>query len=158
MNRRDFIKSTSLLPAAAAGSLLPQFSLSAFAAAAKWRVFVVVTKVEVLNPEGTTRVWLPMPLVADTDYQKNLGSTWSIDGGAATSAIDSKYGAELVTAEWPAGVKKPVITVSSRFATMDRAVDLSKPAKPVKAERAELQRYLAATEYMPTDGIVRDTA
>jgi transglutaminase-like putative cysteine protease len=28
----------------------------------------------------------------------------------------------------------------------------------VKAERAELQRYLAATELMPTDGIVRDTA
>ena len=158
MNRRDFIKTTSLLPAAAAVSVLPQFSLSAYAAAAKWRVFEVTTKVEVLKPEGATRVWLPMPLVADTDYQKNLGSTWSIDGGTAVSAIDSKYGAEMIVAEWPDAAKIPVVTVTSRFATMDRAVDLSKPAKVVKAERAELQRYLAATELMPTDGIVRDTA
>ena len=83
MNRRDFIKTTSVLPAAAAVAVLPQFSLSAFAAAARWRVFEVTTKVEVLKPEGTTRVWLPLPLVADTDYQKNLGSTWSIEGGTA---------------------------------------------------------------------------
>ena len=62
MNRRDFIKTTSMLPAAAAVSVLPQFAPSAFAAAAKWRVFEVTTKVEVLKPEGTTRVWLPLPL------------------------------------------------------------------------------------------------
>ena len=105
MNRRDFIKTTSLLPAAAAVSVLPQFSLSAYAAAAKWRVFEVTTKVEVLKPEGATRVWLPMPLVADTDYQKNLGSTWRIDGGTAVSAIDSKYGAEMIVAEWPDAAK-----------------------------------------------------
>ncbi|MDB5810685.1 MAG: conserved hypothetical secreted protein, partial [Betaproteobacteria bacterium] len=159
MNRRDFIKTTSLLlPAAAAASVLPQFSMSAFAAAAKWRVFEVVTKVEVLKPEGATRVWLPLPLVADTDYQKNLGSTWSIDGGSAASTTDGRYGAEMVSAEWPTAVKSPVISVSSRFATIDRAVDVTKPGRPVKAERAELQRYLAATEFMPTDGIVRDTA
>jgi len=158
MNRRDFIKTTSLLPAAAAVASLPQFSLSAFAAAAKWRVFEVTTKVEVLKPEGTTRVWLPLPLVADTDYQKNLGSTWSIEGGTAVTGMDGKYGAEFIAAEWPASVKAPVVVATSRFATMDRAVDLSKPGRPVKAERAELQRYLAATEYMPTDGIVRDTA
>jgi transglutaminase-like putative cysteine protease len=159
MNRRDFIKTTTLVPAAAAVSALPHFSLSAFAAAAaKWRVFEVTTKVEVLTPAGATRVWLPLPLVADTDYQKNLGSTWSIEGGSAVSTTDGKYGAELVAAEWPDSVKTPVVTVSSRFATIDRAVDLSKPGKVVKAERAELQRYLAATEFMPTDGIVRDTA
>src|SRR3954470_10857702 len=111
MNRRDFIKTTSVLPAAAAVSMLPQFSLSAYAAAAKWRVFEVVTKVEVLKPEGATRAWLPLPLVADTDYQKNLGSTWSIDGGTAASTTDGKYGAELVAAEWPAASKAPVITL-----------------------------------------------
>ncbi|HWP87679.1 MAG TPA: twin-arginine translocation signal domain-containing protein, partial [Burkholderiales bacterium] len=99
MNRRDFIKTTSLLPAAAAVAVLPQFSLSAFAAAAKWRVFEVTTKVEVLKPEGTTRVWLPLPLVADTDYQKNLGSTWSIEGGTAVTGMDGKYGAEFIAAE-----------------------------------------------------------
>ena len=108
MNRRDFIKTTSLLPTAAAVSALPRFSLSAFAAtSAKWRVFEVTTKVDVLKPAGTTRAWLPLPLVADTDYQKNLGSTWSIEGGSAVTATDGKYGAELVSAEWPESVKMP---------------------------------------------------
>lgn len=158
MNRRKFIKTAAVFPAVAAVSALPQFSPSAFAAAAKWRVFEVTTRVEVLKPAGATRAWLPLPLVADTDYQKNLGSTWSIDGGAAVSTTDGRYGAELVAAEWPADVKAPVITVSSRFATHDRAVDLSKPGTVAKADRAELQRYLAATEFMPTDGIVLDTA
>src|SRR3954462_13552252 len=136
MNRRDFIQPTSMLPAAAAVSVLPQFALSAFAAAAKWRGFEVTAKVEVLKPEGTPRVWLPLPLVADTDYQKNLGSTWSIEGGTATTALDGNYGAEFITAEWPASVKAPVVSVTSRFATMDRAVDLSKPVKIAKPERA----------------------
>ena len=159
MNRRDFIKSSTLLPAAAAVAALPRFSLSAFAAAdGKWRVFEVKTKVEVLKAAGSTRVWLPLPLVSDTDYQKNLGSTWSIEGGSAVTATDGKYGAELVAAEWTDAAKTPVVEVSSRFATRDRAVDLSRPGKVAKAERAELQRYLAATEFMPTDGIVRDTA
>jgi transglutaminase-like putative cysteine protease len=155
MNRRDFIKSAALLPAV---TVLPPFAFSAFAAAAKWRVFEVTTRVEVLKPEGATRVWLPLPLMADTDYQKNLGSTWSIDGGTAVRATDGKYGAELIAAEWPIGVKSPVVTLTSRFATIDRAVDLTKPGEVVKAGRAELQRYLAATEYMPTDGIVLDPA
>ena len=159
MNRRDFIKASTLLPAAAAVTALPLFSLSAFAAAeGKWRVFEVKTRVEVLKPAGVTRVWLPLPLVADTDYQKNLGSTWSIEGGSAAGATDGKYGAELIAAEWADAAKTPVIEASSRFATRDRAVDLSKPGKAAKAESAELQRYLAATEFMPTDGIVRDTA
>ena len=159
MNRRDFIKTSSVLPAVAAVGAIPWFSTSAFAAAdGKWRVFEIKTKVEVLKPAGATRVWLPLPLVADTDYQKNLGSTWNIEGGSASTATDGKYGAELVFAEWPDAAKTPVVEVSSRFATRDRAVDLSKPGKVPKAERAELQKYLAATEFMPTDGIVRDTA
>jgi hypothetical protein len=122
-------------------------------------VFDVTTKVEVLKPCGTNaRVAAASRWQADTDYQKNLGSTWSAEGGTITSTTDGKYGAELIAVEWPDAVKNPVVQVNSRFATHDRAVDLSKPSKVSKADRAELQRYLAATEYMPTDGIVRDTA
>ena len=161
MDRRGFLKIGTLLPAAAAVSATPALSTFAYANVApgdKWRVFEVTTKVEVLKSAGTTRVWLPLPLVTDTDYQKNLGSIWSVEGGTAVTATDGKYGAELLHAEWPASVNNPVIQLSSRFATRDRAVDLGKPGKPVNADPAELQRYIAATELMPTDGIVRDTA
>ncbi len=158
MNRRDFIKTASLLPAAAAVSVLPQFALSAFAAAAKWRVFEVTTKVGVLKPAGTSRVWLPLPLAGDTDYQKNLGSTWNVEGGTAAVVNDGKYGAEMLYFEAAASDKVPAVRMTSRFATIDRAVDLSKPGSGSKADRADLQRYLASTELIPTDGIVRDTA
>jgi len=62
----------------------------------------------------------------------------------------------MVWAEWDAGVK-PAITLVSRFATRDVAVDLTKPGKG-QPDRAELARYLKATALLPTDGIVKATA
>jgi transglutaminase-like putative cysteine protease len=64
----------------------------------------------------------------------------------------------LLDAHWQAGTEHPVIEVVSRFATRDRAVDWTKPGKFVPTEKAVLARYLQATEDIPTDGIVRDTA
>lgn len=160
MNRREFIKTSTVLPmAAAAVSALPQFSVSAFAAPGdKWRVFEVTTKVGVLKPAGVTRVWLPLPLAGDTDYQKNLGNTWNVGSGTAAVSTDGKYGAEMLYVEFSDASKVPVVELTSRFATRDRALDLSKPGNAGKADRAELQRYLAPTELIPSDGIVRDTA
>jgi transglutaminase-like putative cysteine protease len=159
MNRRNFIKTGSLLPAAVAVSALPQFSSSAFAASPdRWRVFEVTTKVEVLNSTDAPRVWLPLALAADTDYQKNLGNTWSAEGGAARLVTDGRWGAELLSIEFPAASALPVVQVTSRFATRDRIVDLGKPGAAVRADPAELKHYLASSELVPTDGIVRDTA
>ena len=158
MNRRDFIKTTTMLPAAAAVSALPQFVSGALAATDRWRVFEVTTKVGVLKPAGISRVWLPLPLVGDSDFQKNLGSTWAVEGGTASAVSDGKYGAEMLYFETAETGKVPAVRVTSRFATRDRAVDLSKPGTPGKAERAELQKYLAPTDLIPTYGIVRDTA
>ena len=155
MNRRDFIRTTSILPAAA---LMPQLISQAFAATDKWRVFEVTTKVGVIKAAGATRVWLPLPFATDTGYQKNLGSTWTVEGGTASVAVDRKYGAEMLVFEATETGKVPAVQVTSRFATRDRAVDLSKPGAAPKADRAELQLALAPTELMPTDGIVRDTA
>src|SRR5262249_50701156 len=72
---------------------------------------------------------------------------------------DGKYGAEMVYAEWQAGEKAPILEVMSRFATRDRVVDISRPnpgAPKLSAEEIALET--AATDLIPTDGIVRDTA
>ena len=71
MDRRQFLKSTAMLPAAAAVSGMPRFASADTAAAGDWRVFEVTTEAKVLEPVGVTRVWLPVPLARDTDYQKN---------------------------------------------------------------------------------------
>ena len=52
---------------------------------------------------------------------------------------------------------QPVIEVTSRFRTRDRKVEL-KPGAGMLASAAEQAVYLKPTEFMPTDGIVRETA
>ncbi len=77
MDRRSFLKAGALLPAAAA----PGFSLAQQLPfqpkqAQHWRMFEVTTRVDVLVPGGTTKVWLPVPSV-NSGYQKVVDNAWS---------------------------------------------------------------------------------
>jgi transglutaminase-like putative cysteine protease len=155
MHRRDFLRLAGL---STSGLVLPAAVTNAFAQspADRWRTFEVTTRVEVLQPAGRTRVWLPTPLTVDTPYQKSLGSTFRAEGGEGRAMSDPAWGLGVVWAQWEEGAR-PVLTMVSRFATRDIAVDLSRPGT-VRGDRAELARYLEATEYLPTDGIVRKTA
>ena len=144
MERRTFLKSVGVSTAAAE--------------TAGWRTFEVTSKVEVANPSGVTRVWMPLPLAAETDYHKPLGNNWK-GNGAMRQHRDDKYGATLLFVEWPASEKAPMVEVVSRFSTRDRNVDLSKPlASAAKESPAVLKTYTAATKLMPVDGIVLETS
>jgi len=156
MNRRQFLRSSISFSAL---SVLPvRLPLAgAVAESGTWRNFEVTTQVEVLKPEGITRVWLPTPLTVETPYQKPLGNTWKAEGGKVASQTDPKYGAGMLSAEWPAG-QKPLLTLTSRFATRDIAVDLAGPGRTPAEQATELQKYLEPTELLPTDGIVKQTA
>ncbi len=160
MERRTFLKSVGVSTAAALVGV-PARSRTAAAAetASGWRTFEVTTKAEVANPSGVTRVWLPLPLAAETDYHKPLGNNWKGNAAVMRNHRDEKYGATLLFVEWPASEKAPVVEVVSRFSTRDRAVDLSKPmASPVKESPAVLKTYTAPTKLMPVDGIVLETS
>jgi len=161
MQRRAFLKSGLAASAALALGATPRLvgAAESLTASNPWRKFEAVTRIEVANPTGTTRVWVPVPLLTDTDYFKRGGDTWT--GNAATTRVvkDSRYDVGLVSAEWPASEKSPVLEITSRFATRDRAVDLGKASgKPVREDRAVLARYLEPTKLIPTDGIVLETA
>jgi transglutaminase-like putative cysteine protease len=153
MNRRDFLRSTGFASAALA---LP--GSSAFAqdrAPEAWRMFEVITRVEVLNPSGVTRVWLPVPLTEDRPFLKALGNSFDAEGGTTRYAVDSQYGAGMVCGEWSEGTK-PVLVLKSRFATRDAVVDLSRPYNPRPESMVTLLRYTSSTEHMPTQGAVKD--
>jgi transglutaminase-like putative cysteine protease len=124
---------------------------------AGWRTFEVTTQVEVLQPSGATRVWLPAPLISSTPYQKTLANTIHCENGSAKTIVNNGDGLGIVSAEFPAGAK-PILGVTSRVATRDWAVDLSTRAKASKASAAELKYYLRPTRLIPTDGIVKETA
>ena len=153
MDRRAFLQTSA---AAAAASALPWRDALA---STEWRTFETVTRVEVLKPRGVSRAWVPLPMADDTDWQKSVGSTWTGNAARAQVASDGKYGVTMVYAEWREGEASPVIEVTSRFVTRDRAVDLGKPVPNAeKLSAADRAFYLSATELIPTDGIVRKTA
>ena len=119
-----------------------------------WRTFDITTRVELAEPFGPTRIWLPVPSI-DSDWQKSLGSSYTSNGNARMSS-DGKEGVRLVHAEFPSGVK-PVVEVTSRVQTRNRA-DLSGSRTVEKEDAATLRHYTRATAMLPTGGIVRQTA
>jgi transglutaminase-like putative cysteine protease len=110
------------------------------------------------SPDDAARAWVPLPLIADTGWHRTLDNQWS--GNAARTEVlrDPKYGFTMLYAEWPQREMNPVITVTSRFMTRDRAVDLSAPRGRAELSAGEQQFYTAPSELIPTDGIVRETA
>jgi transglutaminase-like putative cysteine protease len=155
MDRRRFLWASASLSAAAV--LSSRHPRAHAAEGGSWRVFDVSTEVEILRPEGTTRVWLPMPLTPDAPYQKSLGNTWKAEGGRVAVHADPKYGARILAAEWSAG-RRPLLVLASRFATRDIAVDLAGAGRSDAGRPADLRRYLEPTDLLPTDGIVKQTA
>jgi transglutaminase-like putative cysteine protease len=160
MRRRTFLKSVGTSSALA---LLAGPKLSRLAEAqttAGWRTFEVTSRIEVAEPVGVTRVWIPLPLSVPSDYHKPLGN--SSTGNTAVTKLfrDPKYGAEFLYAEWPASQKAPVVEVLSKFSTRDRNVELTAapPATIAKESRAALKKYLEPTKLIPTDGLVYETS
>jgi transglutaminase-like putative cysteine protease len=158
MRRRTFLRASLTLPGVAAISMLPRFVWAGSETAGKWRVFEVTTQVDILKPVGVTRVWLPLPLTEDTAYQKSLGNTWKADGATIHASQETKFGAGFILAEWPEAVRNPSLELSSRIATRDHMVDLSKPGTMAKAAPKVLALYTEPTALLPTDGIVQETA
>src|SRR5208282_854397 len=122
-----------------------------------WRAFQVLTRLEIVKADGKTRAWIPVPAVNELDWFKSLGSTWTSNGRAAL-VRETKYGADMLHVEWAGGERSPVVEVTSRIATRDRAIDLKKPGRPAPLSAAERDRNTRGTELIPIDGIVKQTS
>ena len=156
MKRRDFLRSTGIMCAALA---LPDVGrlFAEETPADGWRTFEVVTRVEVLKPSGTTRIWVPAALISSTPFQKTSSNRYVAEGGTVKMVDTKPEATGIVAATFSSGVK-PVLTLTSRVALKNYAVDLSQPGKAPKADRHELDYFLRPTKFVPTDGIVKDTA
>ena len=157
MQRREFLLTSAAL---AAGAIWPASrGMAAFTPSPEngWRTFEVILRVEVLKPEGATRVWLPLPSMQEEDWIRPMGSLWQGNAASARLLRNPDYGAEMLHAEWEAG-ENPVLEVTSRIAVRDRAIDLARPGQAAPLSRAERALYTRATKLLPTDGIVKKTA
>jgi transglutaminase-like putative cysteine protease len=163
MRRREFLLNLSALaPGAALATWPPHARAAEPEASSGWRVFEVVTSVEVAAASGPTRVWLPLPLSTPSDYQRLLNTTWDAPGSSHTElAVVPGYDVRLLHLYWQDAAAVGPITLTCRVATRDRRGSLERASATLSAERESaqtLQRYLRPTALLPTDGIVRATA
>jgi transglutaminase-like putative cysteine protease len=160
MERRTFLKSVGASSAVALLAGPKVIRLAEAQPMGGWRTFEVTSRIEVAEPSGVTRAWVPLPLAAQTDYHKPLGNTWTGNAAVAKVFRDPRYGAEFLYAEWPAGEKAPLVEVVSKISTRDRQVDPGgpPPANVAKESAAALKKYVEPTKLIPTDGLVYETS
>jgi transglutaminase-like putative cysteine protease len=157
MNRRNFLRSAGFVSAGLAWRG-PRPVSAQVADTDRWRTFELTTRIEVLKPSGATRLWMPTPLTIDTPYQKSIATTFSAPEGTARQSTPSALdGLGIVSAEFAAGAH-PVLTVTSKVATRNTAVDLTKTGGAADLDRAARAHFLRSTKLMPTDGIVKSSA
>ncbi len=157
MNRRDFLRTGSVISSVAAWPRAV-LSQSSSESAPAWRKFEVTSRIEIPKPKAVTQVWLPLPSVEAPDWVRNEGNTWSGNADSVKVVEENKYGAKILHAEWNATAASPALEVISRISTRDRTIDFSSPSNPVRLEQRLRTLYTAGTDLIPTDGIVRETA
>jgi transglutaminase-like putative cysteine protease len=155
INRRRFLLTSGL--ASVFVSAARRWRLLALEAARMddWRTFEVTTRVEVRQPSGITRVWMPEALTDDMPFQRTLANVVQAEGGTITVIKRSPDALAIVSALFPAGVP-PVLTLTSRVSTRDYAVDLS--SMNHEATPQSLDYFRRPTKLIPTSGVVESTA
>lgn len=156
MNRRDFLVLAGLTSASwhflKAGDDATKQS-----EAPHWRTFEVTTRAEILKYSGTTRIWLPMPLTKNTEFQKTLHIACHAESPHARISEYKTQSPGIILVEFPPGVT-PRITAIYRVATRDWSVDLDSDKRTMAPRPSNLEAFLQPTQYVPTDGIVRQKA
>ncbi|WP_204101420.1 transglutaminase domain-containing protein [Occallatibacter savannae] len=122
-----------------------------------WRTFEVVTSVSLHNPRGACRIWLPAALNVDTPYQRTRLNHPAAEGGAVTLTHNKQNALTIVSASFPPDAR-PRLTLTSQVALKNYTVDLSQQKGRPRASQAELNYFLQPSRFVPTDGIVRETA
>ncbi len=157
IDRRELLKAGLAVSAAAALPNAARAEVEFAPHPGAWRNFQVLTRLEIGKAAGKSQAWIPVPAVNEQDWFKSLGSTWTSNGRAAL-VREPKYGAEMLHVEWTDGEPSPVVEVTSRIATRDRAIDLKKPGRPAPLSAAERNRNTQGTDLIPVDGIVKQTS
>ncbi len=160
IDRRELLKTGA---SAAALAAVPAAAWSQGASGAlfaptpgPWRTYELTTKIEILNPDGQTQAWVPIPSLEGEGWIKP-GETKFETKGKAAIVKDPKSGARFVHVAWGASEPQLDITVISQFSARDLKVDPAK-ASGIKLSPEARARYTASTSTLRLDGIVKETA
>jgi hypothetical protein len=155
-SRRSFIKTT--MGAIALPSLSPIASVFAHNHSPEWKTYEVVTELSLAGAANqATQSWIPLPLIADTNYFKTVSI--KTESTARTSIVKSNSGqAQMLWAEWNEGSGDRTIKVTTTISTRERNTKFGKADAALKLSKEELAFWTKGTDLLPTDGIVRQRA
>ncbi len=143
MDRREFLRTAGLSLASA------QLGLACAGAAdpspSAWQSFEITTHIEILNPSGVTRIWIPLPSPVATEFQRPLGNQIDCPAGVARTVIDQARALAFASCEISGG-RTPALTVVSRAATRNRSVDIARAGAAPHAPVESLKPWLAAND------------
>jgi transglutaminase-like putative cysteine protease len=156
MNRRNILKAGL---AAGAVGLVPRLASAEtiFNPMPKgWRTFALTTRVEPMI--GVTKAWIPLPTFEGADWQRPGNVSWTGNAKLAERAREPKYGAEMLRVEWAADQQSPVVEVTAQVQTQNRSAFPAMPMSITPLSDEERKLSLAATEFIPTSGLIKETA
>ncbi|MBV9648080.1 MAG: transglutaminase family protein [Candidatus Eremiobacteraeota bacterium] len=122
-----------------------------------WRTFEVTTRVEVASGGAAAKAWIPIPSFTAADWIRVDDNTWNTTGDVVEVKRDPRWGVQMLHVDWRAGTAT-IITMRSRVTTRDRSTDFTSSQSAPALSAAERALYTSATEFLPTDGIVRERA
>ena len=158
MKRRTFLSNSIAFSAGIVLTGIPKLESSdEINSDSRWRTFKITTTVEITDPGGDVRVWLPVPLAQNTDYFQHIDHSWTGNFKDAQNTKYDSFGTGILFAEWAHDQKAPHLEFISQFKTRNRQIDFSKPAK-VKEDSEVLNQFRKPSRLIKTDGIVAETA
>jgi transglutaminase-like putative cysteine protease len=157
IDRREFLGAGAALAATAALPKLAAADAAFTPHPGAWRMYEIVTRLQLADGDGAGLAWAPLPSFAADDWSRPGESRWTTNAAKAAIARDPAFGAEMLVAEWEPATTARFLEVVSRVAVRDRAMDFATPSAP-QISASDRALYLRATELIPTDGIVAETS
>lgn len=154
MNRRALIKTGA---AAGALGLAPSLASAATGFDPRpegWRTIALTTRVE---PTFASKAWIPLPTYQAADWQRPGDTKWTGNARTTQRVRDPKYGAEMLVVEWSPDQQNPFVEVTTEVRTQNRSVRPGQGSAPALGDE-ERRLNLSATQLLPIDGLVKQTA
>lgn len=127
---------------------------------ADWTTYEIITEVSLETANGIAEAWIPLPLIADTNYFKTIAiKSDSSDPKAVSKAYETPdKQARMMWIQWDKSASNHTVQVSMLVSTRNRNLDFSSPNPVLKLSKEEQKFWTRGTKYLPTDGIVKAKA
>ncbi|QWD93241.1 transglutaminase domain-containing protein [Polynucleobacter asymbioticus] len=151
ISRRAFIQNT--LGALALPSLYP---FSSFAEGDNWKRYEITTELSIDAPNQIVQAWIPLPLSKDTNYFKTISIATDGDAKQASVFKTPTGDTRMLWGQWDVSSSSRNLVSTFLIATRERNTLSRQFNQALILSKEEHAYWTHATEFLPTDGIVKE--